>query len=40
MRTLTECLEQVLRWYAYYYCKNPMGKAISRIVFPYNPNPE
>ncbi|EEZ95934.1 TdeIII family type II restriction endonuclease [Legionella longbeachae] len=40
LSTLSVCLEQVLGWYSYYYCKNPGGKAISRIVFPYNPNPD
>lgn len=39
LSTLTGCLEQVLNWYAYFYAKNPTGCAISRIVFPYNPNP-
>lgn len=37
--TLSGCMEQVLNWYAYFYSKNPNGEAISRIVFPYNPNP-
>ena len=33
----TKCFEQVLNWYAYYYCRFPQGQASSRIVFPYNP---
>lgn len=37
---LTGCMEQVLYWYAYFYSQNPEGQAVSRIVFPYNPNPE
>lgn len=37
LSALTGCLEQVLSWYAYYYCKYPTGTAVSRIVFPYNP---
>jgi hypothetical protein len=38
LSALTGCLEQVLSWYAYFYSKNPTGSAVSRIVFPYNPN--
>jgi hypothetical protein len=30
-------LRQILHWYAYYYSKNPNGKAVAKIVFPYNP---
>lgn len=37
---LTNCLEQVLCWYAYFYSQNPDGQAEGRIVFPYNPTPE
>lgn len=37
LSALTSCLEQVLAWYAYYYSKQPDGKAEGRIVFPYNP---
>jgi hypothetical protein len=36
--TLTKCMEQVLYWYAYFYAKYPSGKAVARIVFPYNPH--
>jgi len=37
LAALRSCLSQVLYWYAYFYAKNPQGKAESRIVFPYNP---
>lgn len=40
LSALTGCLEQVLNWYAYFYSKYPTGSAVSRIVFPYNPDPE
>jgi len=31
-------VEQILNWYAFFYAKNPTGKAVARIVFPYNPD--
>ncbi|HIF0138896.1 TPA: TdeIII family type II restriction endonuclease [Legionella anisa] len=40
LSALTSYLEQILYWYAYYYCKKPGGLAVARIVFPYNPNRE
>jgi len=27
-------VEQILNWYAFFYAKNPTGKAVARIVFP------
>lgn len=36
--TLSGCLAQLLGWYAFFYSRNPTGNAVSRIVFPYNPN--
>jgi len=39
LAALKSCLKQVLTWYAYFYARNPTGNAQSRIVFPYNPNP-
>lgn len=35
---LKGCLSQLLGWYAFFYSRNPTGNAVSRIVFPYNPN--
>ncbi|MDX8568144.1 TdeIII family type II restriction endonuclease [Elizabethkingia sp. HX XZB] len=29
--------EQLLKWYAFFYAKNPDQNAFARIVFPYNP---
>jgi len=40
LSTLSGCMEQILNWYAYFYSKYPTGKAFSRIVFPYNPDPD
>ena len=40
LSSLTGYMEQVLYWYAYFYAKNPKGKAVARIVFPYNPTPD
>lgn len=37
---LKGCLSQVLGWYAFFYSRYPNGNANSRIVFPYNPNPD
>jgi hypothetical protein len=34
----TNCMKQVLHWYAYFYCKHPDERAEARIVFPYNPH--
>lgn len=38
LSALVSCMEQVLNWYAYYYSRFPMQKAVARIVFPYNPH--
>lgn len=35
--SLTSYMEEILRWYAYFYSRYPLEKAESRIVFPYNP---
>tara|TARA_R110002111_G_scaffold214448_1_gene277394 strand:- start:224 stop:856 length:633 start_codon:yes stop_codon:yes gene_type:complete len=34
---LSECFEQVMNWYAFFYSRFPAEVAESRIVFPYNP---
>lgn len=34
---LRKFLRQLLYWYSFYYSKHPKGRAIGRIVFPYNP---
>lgn len=33
-----KCMEQVLTWYAYFYCRYPLEKVEAKIVFPYNPH--
>lgn len=35
---LTDCMTQVLYWYAYFYSRYPQQNAVARIVFPYNPH--
>lgn len=36
--TLAKCMEQVLNWYTYFYCRFPSERAEGRIVFPYDPH--